>query len=283
MPIADKVKLSGASSSGLRSATKVIAQEIRNIAPSFTETYVAYGVCEELIKECVRVADYNIPQASDMNVEIPKNEKGEDVGIGESWWYTSKSRNVPCRSRRLIVLELGMAPTFNTWAQITFLHMYLLTVRLRCFPAKHAPTWHQHLTDHFFQLAEDRMVLLHRLNSRMVRTKYLKDLYIQWRGLTAAYDEGLMKGDAMLAAAVWRNVCKGDENIDLQRLTEIVSYIRSILAGFDSMTDEVIAQGDIIFGDPSSEAQVVGTLSEMVNATKRPEFTKAPATAPVQK
>lgn len=176
-----------------------------------------------------------------------------------------------------MIAELGLTPTFNTWAQISFLHMYLLTVRLRCFPAEHAPIWHQHLTDHFFQLAEDRMVLLHRLNSRMIRNKYLKDLYIQWRGLTAAYDEGLMKGDAVLAAAVWRNVCKGDENIDLQRLAEIVSYIRSVLASFDSMSDQVLGQGDVVFGDPSSEEAVVSAPSAMLAATTRPEFTKAPA------
>lgn len=68
-------------------AVKNIAQQIRNIAPSFTETYVAYGSCEILVKECARVADYNIPQAKEKNGEIPKNEKGEDVGVGDSWWY----------------------------------------------------------------------------------------------------------------------------------------------------------------------------------------------------
>ena len=87
----------------------------------------------------------------------------------------------------------------------------------------------------------------------------------------------------MLAAAVWRNICKGDENVDLQRLTEIVSYIRSVLAGFDAMPDDVIAQGDIVFGDPSSEAQVVGTLSGMVEAARKTEYTKAPATTQVKK
>ena len=171
-----------------------------------------------------------------------------------------------------------MTPTFNTWAQITFLHMYLLTVRMRCFPAEHAPTWHQHLTDHFFHLAEDRMVTLHRMNARMIRNRYLKDLFVQWRGLTLAYDEGLMKGDAVLAAAIWRNVCKGDENIDLRRLAEIVSYVRSVLASFDAMGDEVIASGDIAFGDPSTEEGLVKMKSKMMDPlAKEPKIQKAPA------
>ena len=170
-----------------------------------------------------------------------------------------------------------MAATFNTWAQITFLHMYLLTVRLRCFPAEHAPTWHQHMTDHFFHLAEDRMVTHHRMNAKMIRSRYLKDLFVQWRGLTFAYDEGLMKGDAVLAAAVWRNVCKGDENVDLRRLAEIVSYMRSVLAGFDGMSDEVIAAGDIVFVDPASEESLVKSRSKMMDPAGDMKIRKTPA------
>ena len=171
-----------------------------------------------------------------------------------------------------------MEPTFNTWAQITFLHMYLLTVRLRCFPAEHAPSWHQHLTDHFFYMAEDRMVTLHRLDSRMMRNKYLKDLFVQWRGLTAAYDQGLIEGDAIFAAAVWRNVCKGDETIDLRRLAEIVSYMRSVLTQLDMMDDSVLAKGDFLFGDPSGEENVVKKGSKLMDpdpVVARPQ--KAPA------
>ena len=158
-----------------------------------------------------------------------------------------------------------MTPTFNTWAQITFLHMYLLTVRLRCFPREHAPAWHQHLTDHFFYLAEDRMAAMHRISSRMMRNRYLKDLFVQWRGLTAAYDEGLVRGDAVLAAAVWRNVCKGEEDVDLVRLAEVVSYMRSVLYAFDQMEDEVIARGDVVFGDPGSEEAWVRVRSRMMD------------------
>jgi cytochrome b pre-mRNA-processing protein 3 len=71
-------------------------------------------------------------------------------------------------------LELGLAPTFNTWAQITFLHMYLLTTRIRVFPADHAPAWHQHLLDHFFYEAENRMTVIHNVHARAVRNKYPK-------------------------------------------------------------------------------------------------------------
>ena len=71
-------------------ATQSIASGIRKAAPKFTETYVAYGVCEELVKECARVADYTIPQAKDPKAEIPRNDKGEDIGIATGWWYNCK-------------------------------------------------------------------------------------------------------------------------------------------------------------------------------------------------
>ena len=43
------------------------------------------------MKECARVADYKIPQAAEKDKEIPKNDKGEDLGIGDGWWYKGKS------------------------------------------------------------------------------------------------------------------------------------------------------------------------------------------------
>ncbi|KAK3176945.1 hypothetical protein OEA41_008271 [Lepraria neglecta] len=214
------------------SPTRAIAKELRKRASSVTETYVAYGVCEKLVKECARQANYTIPQANEKNVDIPKTKDGEDLGVGTGWWYET----------------LGLTPTFNTWAQITFLHMYLLTARLRSFPPAHAPTWHQHLLDHFFYIAEDRMVTTHNIAARSIRNKYLKDLFVQWRGLMAGYDEGLVKGDAVLATAAWRNVFKGCEEVDFRGVGEVVSYIRGVLRGLDEMGDEAVAGGRWFLG-----------------------------------
>lgn len=67
-----------------------LAKELRERATSFTETYVAYGVCEKLVKECARQADYTIPQAHEKGVEIPKTKDGEDLGVGTGWWFESE-------------------------------------------------------------------------------------------------------------------------------------------------------------------------------------------------
>lgn len=64
-----------------------IAKTLRERNTAATETYVAYGVCEELVKQCARKADYTIPQAAEKGVEIPKTKDGEDLGVGKGWWY----------------------------------------------------------------------------------------------------------------------------------------------------------------------------------------------------
>ena len=51
---------------------------------------MAYGVSEKLVKECARQAAYSIPQRNEKDASIPKTIEGEDLGIGEGWWYESK-------------------------------------------------------------------------------------------------------------------------------------------------------------------------------------------------
>ena len=141
---------------------------------------------------------------------------------------------------------------------------------MRCFPAEHAPTWHQHLLDHFFYMAEERLVTVHDIQSRAIRSKYLKDLFLQWRGLLAGYDEGLIRGDAVLATAVWRNIFKADEDLDFRSLGEVVSYMRGVLNGLDGMNDDAIAGGEVVFGDPGSERATVLVRSRMMASLDEP-------------
>ncbi|KAL9130481.1 MAG: hypothetical protein Q9217_001353 [Psora testacea] len=261
------------------SPARSIAQELRKRASATTETYIAYGACENLVKECARQAAYKIPQAQNKNVDIPKTKDGEDLGVGEGWWY-DRTWFSP-KVMRLTTwtdhcnLGLGLPPTYNTWAQVTFLHMYLLTCRLRMFPRAYAPTWHQHLLDHFFYLAEDRMTTQHGMVAGSVRSKYLKDLFVQWRGLMAGYDEGLLKGDAVLATAVWRNIFKADVDVDFRGVGQVVSYMRGVLQGLDGIEDENIATGDVVFGDPGTEmddvlktTRLMGTLGDAKEKTE---------------
>ncbi|RAL59531.1 hypothetical protein DID88_006525 [Monilinia fructigena] len=217
-----------------------LAREFKKVSgKGLTETYTAYGATEELYKTCGAQADYSIPQASDPDAEMPKTEDGEDLGVGKGWWHD---------------------PSIETYIQ------YLVSGNNASFP------WQQHLLDHFFYDAENKMIINHNMHARGTRNKYLKDMFVQWRGLLAAYDEGLAKGDAVLAAAVWRNVFKANEDIDIKGLAMIVSYMRGTLQKLEKLTDDDIMSGRLTFSNPAEEASLVGIKSKMMDLP----FEKAP-------
>ena len=211
-----------------------------------TEPYVAYGSTQELFKATTVGGDYSMP-AVKTDEEKPRTAAGEDLGLPKAGtWFES----------------YDILPTFNAWAQITFVHMYLLTVRLRMFPEGHSKHWHQNLLDHFFYAAEDRMATFHGMEARSVRNKYLKDLFVQWRGVLLSYDEGLIKGDAVLAAAVWRNVFAAREDVDMVKVAEITAWMRKTLKGLERMSDAEIAAGSLSFEHPKAMSGVVAQPSQ---------------------
>jgi cytochrome b pre-mRNA-processing protein 3 len=145
------------------------------------------------------------------------------------------------------------------------LHMYILSARFRCLDPAKSPSWQQHLLDHYFYTAENKMTVEHNMHARGTRNRYLKDLFSQGRGLLAAYDEGLVKGDAVLAAAVWRNVFKANEEVDLTHVATVVSYLRHELRRVEALADEQVEMGQVEFGNPAAEMALVGKKSKMMD------------------
>ncbi|CZT18528.1 related to CBP3-required for assembly of cytochrome bc1 complex [Ramularia collo-cygni] len=236
------------------SAFSNLAATLRKAAPrSTTEPYIAYGSTEDLFAECARQADYTVPQALLQPPQPPpQNAAGDHLGVGQGWWLTPKSEG-----------GLGLDATFNSWAQVCMLHMYILTVRLRAFPPEVVGAWHQNLLDHFFYKAEDKMVMWHEMSSRTSRNSALKQIWLQWRGVQLGYDEGLVRGDAVFAGAVWRNLFKGQEGVDVGDLVRVSAYIRREIWKSGKVGDEVVYEGRVKFGDPkdvevSGKAQGVG-------------------------
>ncbi len=124
--------------------------------------------------------------------------------------------------------------------------MYMLVVRFRAMQDRGGMVaikrYEQYLLDHFSHAAEDRMMLLHGISARGIRNRYLKDLFVQWRGLLAAYDEGLVRGDAVLAAALWRNLWKGDEAVDWEKVALVVGFVRRALRLLAAVKDAEVEQ-----------------------------------------
>ncbi|GAA6062137.1 hypothetical protein JCM10212_003172 [Sporobolomyces blumeae] len=102
--------------------------------------------------------------------------------------------------------ECSLPPSFQTWFSITTLHVWLLSVRFRSLPAPLGRTYVQELINHMFIDMEYRIRGPYNVTQGRLIKGYMKDLLEQYHGSIAAYDEGLVRGDAVLAAAVWRNM-----------------------------------------------------------------------------
>lgn len=161
--------------------------------------------------------------------------------------------------------------------------MYLVSARLRNLDREAAKSWQQQLVDHFFFDAEQKMDVTHNITSGGVRQRYLKDLFVQWRGAMLAYDEGVYKGDAVLAGAVWRNVFKGREDVDVRSLAAIVSWMRLCLKMLDQMPDEALFfQTTAAFKWPArNELLVVDTPVKELADILRQEPASAPKATPL--
>lgn len=146
------------------------------------------------------------------------------------------------------------------------LHLYLINARIRCFDRDAFHNWQHQLTDHFFFECEKKMHIDHHITSSALRQRYLKDIFVQWRGLLLAYDEGFIKGDATLASAVWRNLFKGSADVDPRTLASIVGWIRSSLMQLEGVSDHALAaQALKILAKPADafwDAGLVGGSSE---------------------
>jgi cytochrome b pre-mRNA-processing protein 3 len=159
---------------------------------------------------------------------------------------------------------LGLTPNFVNWSQITFIHMYMLQVRFRMLPETHAPIWTQHLTNHAFYAAEDRLVVWHQMTQNGIRQRHLKDLFNQWRAVLLSYDEGIYKGDAVLATAIWRNLFAARDDVDFEKLAQVVSYMRRGLMQLVAATDDEVLSGAWKFDtDPGTEEALIKAPSKL--------------------
>ncbi|XEU96524.1 hypothetical protein FSHL1_001809 [Fusarium sambucinum] len=197
---------------------------LQGIGKSMAEPYRVLGATEQLFKASSKAADYHITEKERKEDHVKLAEDGEEIGHSlnseSPWHHTFK-----------------LPPTFSTWSHVTMLHLYLINTRIRCFDREGFHNWQHQLTDHFFFECEKKMHIDHHITSSALRQRYLKDIFVQWRGLLLAYDEGLIKGDAMLASAIWRNLFKGSPDADPRALLAIVGWMRSTLLQFEAVSD----------------------------------------------
>ncbi|KAJ0108606.1 ubiquinol cytochrome-c reductase assembly protein Cbp3 [Diaporthe amygdali] len=247
-----------------------IAQTLLGIASKLlpskaVQPYQIFGATESIYKACAAPATYKIPPELRKKEEVTLAENGEEVGVGGGVWHD----------------EFGLPPTFSTWSQVTMLHLYLIVVRLRCLEKNAWQAWQNQLVNHFFHNAEDVMEVNHGMSSRMIRQRHLQNLFQTWRGVILAYDEGLVKGDAVMASAVWRNIFKADENVDMRHVAAIVSWMRSVSRSLDKMLDPALLYhgGSVFKTQPTAELKLVDEPASLEQITKGAASEAQPAKA----
>ncbi|KAJ3342265.1 Protein cbp3, mitochondrial [Gonapodya sp. JEL0774] len=80
----------------------------------------------------------------------------------------------------------------------------------------------------------------------------LKDLVAAHYGHLLAYDEGLAKGDAILAGALWRNLFEGSPTVPIAPISLTVAYVRRELVRIDETDDGDLLRAAFAFGKARS-------------------------------
>ncbi|CAG8640158.1 24348_t:CDS:2, partial [Racocetra persica] len=141
-------------------------------------------------------------------------------------------------NREFFIDTCGLPDSFQTWFQITLLHVWMLMVRFR--PENDGKVYMQQLVNHLFDDAEWRMREIHGITSGSLISHYMKDYLSQFHGAVMAYDEGLCKDDPVLATALWRNVLVTEGSA--HNMACLVKYVRQELQALDRIPLEKLAQ-----------------------------------------
>lgn len=171
----------------------------RNLAPLSPPTPPPSGkeyspLTVSLVKGVGRLLGYNFVRSKAIKVTGDLYDRAAMRAQAEAhFWYK----------------ECALPASFQTWFQLTNLHMFLLLSRFRALPAEEAREYAQELINHFFIDTESRMRERFGVQTSRLVKGYMKDLHLQHRGSMVAYEEGLATDDVRLSGAVWRNVWGG--------------------------------------------------------------------------
>lgn len=140
----------------------------------------------------------------------------------------------------------GLPDTMQVWFSLTTLHTWMAIVRLRSMDLSLEPKNHiQQFAALFFNDCEERMVNVGLTKGSLVNSA-LKDFLAQFYGSMLAYDESVFHSDAMLGAAIWRNVFQGSD-VEPELVFKYVMIVRKNLQSLDNTSDEKVSRGEFDF------------------------------------
>lgn len=100
------------------------------------------------------------------------------------------------------------------------------------------------VADHFWT---DTELQLTRAGVTSHLNKHMADLISSFYGTLLALDEGVYKGDAVLASAVWRNVFGCSQDVKAAEVLQAMEYVRRELQKMESVDRDVLLSGEDVF------------------------------------
>ncbi|KAJ3041649.1 hypothetical protein HDV00_008926 [Rhizophlyctis rosea] len=129
---------------------------------------------------------------------------------------------------------------------MTVLHLWILFARLRA----EGPDGRDMKQEVFTHIWLDVEIKLHKAGVKSRLNKILTDLMSAYYGQVLAYDEGLYhEGDAILAAALWRNVFGANKPANATDLELLLTYVRRQLQQAEQIDRDEILGGKFAFAD----------------------------------
>ncbi|CAH2351295.1 protein Cbp3p, mitochondrial [[Candida] railenensis] len=201
------------------------------------------------------------------NIDMDKSRAGPIAGskyYGECKKQALYYPNEPLsESAKFYYETLNLPQSFSQWFQITALHYWILSVRMRALPFKYYRAYQQKLVDRFFRDMELRMSEEMGISSNRIIEGYLKEFNTQLLGSVLSYDEGLMTDDITLAAALWRNIFNGNPNADMRHIEALLGHVRQQLYVLNKMSDRQFGFGDFKFVEPNEVVKPLTKAQEV--------------------
>jgi cytochrome b pre-mRNA-processing protein 3 len=211
--------------------------------------YAAYQPSMDLyVQAAAQAAQQEAPPVSDAKAPSQAGLKAPPTMTPASPFAATSSASPA--TNKFWYADAALPPTFQTWFQITQLHIWMMMVRFRALDKSLGRHYQQQITNHFFNDAEARLRVVYQIRDGRIIQTYMKDLLLQWRGSIVAYDEALCSSDAVLAAALWRNMYGAKADFPLTSLASMSAHVRKQLVKLDNAPDEQVLSGKFVFDAP---------------------------------
>ncbi|XP_013413465.1 ubiquinol-cytochrome-c reductase complex assembly factor 1-like [Lingula anatina] len=208
-----------------KSSTTVVPQEFRIIVTPITErnTFVQFTGVHKLLDRS----------------DIKKVMLRAYSCCAELWEYED------------FLQEFDLEDSFETWATLTMLHMWLLAVRINR-PGEdlnyNVKTYKENFGELFMEDVENRLKALGReIITLAERDEAKEHFWGLFQHMLLGMDEGMLSDDKCLAGAIWRHVFHVKPK-EPEHLASMVEYVRKQIYHLDNTSSEqILGKGCVTF------------------------------------